>query len=98
MKHKSHTKNSTTISEQSKLGIYGLLKGRIEEMCIEWVIQVIMLEEGKIKGQPIVEIKANRELLNTHIYLDKEIFQRRKKDRSVICKKCLQFGHLKKYC
>ena len=45
-------------------------------------------EEGKIKGQPIIEIKASRELMDTHIYLDKERFHiRRIKETPVMCKK-----------
>ena len=55
-------------------------------------MQVIMPEineEEKIKDQPITKIKANREIMDNYIYLDKEIFQiRRKKGRSVIFKKC----------
>ena len=48
----------------------------------EWVIQVIITErygEGRMKGQPIIEIEANREIMNTNLYLDRERFQIRMK-------------------
>ena len=54
--------------------------------------------ERRMIGQPIIEIEANKEIMDTHIYLDKEIFQiRRKEEKSIICMKCLQFRYLKKY-
>ena len=36
--------------------------------------------------------------MDTHIYLDNERFQiKRKKEIEVMCKRCSQFGHPKKY-
>ena len=46
--------------------------------------------EGRVIDQPIIEIKANKDIIDTHICL-----RLRKEKRPVMCKKCLQFGHLK---
>ena len=71
------------------------LREEIEEMCQDWVIQVIKNGEGK----PIIEIKANREIMDTHIYLYNERFHiKRKKERSVICNKIFSVRTFKKYC
>ena len=41
----------------------------------------------KIIGQPIIEIEANTEVMDTHIYLNTERFQvKRRKERPVMCK------------
>ena len=54
----------------------------IEAQCPEWVVQVVMRErnrEGRI-------IEANKEIMDTHIYLNNKRFQvRRKNERSVVC-------------
>ena len=45
----------------------------------------------------IIELEANKKITDTSIYLDNEKFQiRKKKEKLVMCKKFLQFGHLKK--
>ena len=43
-------------------------------MCPEWTIQVTMPKrnwEGRIIGQPIIEIEANKEIMDSLIYLNK---------------------------
>ena len=71
-------------------------------MSPEWVLQVVMprkTSEGKIEGQPIIEIQTDREIEDTHIGIGEERFEIRKKtEKPMMCKKCLQFGHPKKYC
>ena len=47
--------------------------------------------EGRIKSRTI-EIEANKEIMDTHIYLDNERFQIKRKTNNV--QKCLQFRHL----
>ena len=39
-------------------------------------------KEGRIIGQPIIEIKANKEIVDTHYYLDNERFQIRWKRKT----------------
>ena len=71
----------------------------IQKMYPEGVIQVIMIErngEERIIEQPIIQ-KENHNIMDTHLYLDKEIFQIRKKEKPVMCKKCLQLTHPVKY-
>ena len=45
-------------------------------------------EEGKIKGQPMIEIYAKKEIIDTHIYLDKErkILLKRRQLLGELCK------------
>ena len=46
----------------------------IEEMCPEWVILVIIPKRRKKKRSNNDRIEANRQIMDTHIYLDKERF------------------------
>ena len=58
---------------------------------------VTQVVQRRIIGQPIVEIEANKEIKDTHMYLDNERIQiRKKKERPVMCKKSLQFLNSKK--
>ena len=62
--------------DNQKLGTYGLHKRR-EAMFLEKGIQVIISEwneEGRIIAQPIIEMEANKEIIDTHIYLSNERF------------------------
>ena len=71
-------------------------------MCPERVTQVIMPNKdhvGKIRGLPIIELRTDKEVVDTHIAIGGERIEiRKKKERPVLCKGCLQFGHPEKYC
>ena len=55
--------------------------------------------KGKIRGQPIIELQTDKDVVDTHIAIRGEILEiRKKKKRPVLCKGCLQFGHPEKYC
>ena len=55
--------------------------------------------EGKIEGQPIIELQTDREIKDIHIGIGGERFEIWKKtEKPMMCKKCLQFEHPMKYC
>ena len=47
--------------------------------------------EGSMIDQPIMEIEANEEVMDIHIYLENEMFQIRKKKRRVWTSKKIIF-------
>ena len=97
--HKKFNTNWWTIRSRD-LAEY--TKEEIEARSPEWVLQVVMPRrnrEGKIEGQPIIELQTDREIEDTHIGIGGERYEIRKKtEKPMMCKKCLQFGHPKKYC
>ena len=55
--------------------------------------------KGRIIGQPIIEMEANKEVIDTHIYFNKERFQiRRKKRKTIYESKMFSVRTSKKYC
>ena len=53
--------------------------------------------EGSMIDQPIMEIEANEEVMDIHIYLENEMFQIRKKKRRVWTSKKNYFQRKKEY-
>ena len=52
-------------------------------MYPEWVTQVVIperTEDGRIIDWSIIEIEANKEIMGTHMHLDNERYQKRKKN------------------
>ena len=77
-------------------------RDEILEMYPEDVIGIYVPrrdDKSRLTGPLIIELEFDRDTLDPHIVNGRENFQlRMKKERPTIYKRCLQFGHPKKYC
>ena len=54
--------------------------------------------ERKVIGPPIIELETDREMMDIHIFRKQKISDKKKKERPIICNRCINFGHPEKNC
>ena len=71
-------------------------------MCSKDVVNICVLRRDngdRHMGPPIIELEFKKDTLDPHIIIGGEsIQQKAKRERPILCERCLQFGYLKKLC